>query len=66
MYGILIFVGFYGFGKIINVVDIFSKKVGIRVNDKKCVVVVCKFVDEVEGKLDDSNVIYVLFDDGLE
>lgn len=66
VHGILTFVGPHGSGKTTNAVDILSKKVGTRVNDKKCVVVVCKSVDEVEGKLDDSNVTYVLLDDGLE
>lgn len=66
VHGILTFVGSHGSGKTTSAVNLLSKKVGTQINGKKCVVVVCKSVEEVEGNLDDNSVTYVLLDDGLE
>eukprot|EP00105_Crassostrea_gigas_P026897 XP_011448024.1 PREDICTED: uncharacterized protein LOC105342697 isoform X2 [Crassostrea gigas] len=66
VHGILTFVGPHGSGKTTNAVNLLSKKVGTQINGKNCVVEVCESVEEVESKVVEGCVTFVLLDDVLD
>lgn len=66
MHGILTFVGPHGSGKTTSAVNLLSKKEGTQINGKNCVVEVCESVEEVESKVVEGCVTFVLLDDVLD
>ncbi|XP_061182669.1 uncharacterized protein LOC133191024 [Saccostrea echinata] len=66
VHGSLLLIGPHGSGKTTIAVNLLSKKVNTTSNGKRCFVEVCKSVEEIASKIDESTVTFVLLDDALE